>query len=52
MSKRNGRNKARVAVLNEINYIDKRAKRFKNDDDELSRLKSRRNSLRSKLKTK
>ena len=52
MSKRNGKNKAKVAILNEINYTDKRMKRFKNNEDELSKLKSRRDSLRSKLKTK
>ena len=52
MSKRNGKNKAKLAILNEINHIDKRSKRFKNNEDELSRLKSRRDALRSKLKTK
>ena len=51
MSKRNGKNKAKLAILNEINHIDKRSKRFKNNEDELSRLKSRRDALRSKLKT-
>ncbi len=52
MSKRNGKNKARVAILNEINYTDKRMKRFKNNEEELSRLQSKRDTLRSKLKTK
>jgi len=52
MSKRNAKNKAKVAILNEINYTDKRMKRFKNNEDELSRLKSKRDTLRNKLKTK
>lgn len=52
MSKRNGKRKARLAILNEINQTDKRMKRFKNNEDELSRLQSRRDTLRSKLKTK
>ena len=52
MSKRNGKNKVRLGVLNEINQIDKRMKRFKNDEDKLSQLLSRRDMLRSKLKTK
>ena len=42
----------RLGVLNEINQIDKRMKRFKNDEDKLSQLLSRRDMLRSKLKTK
>ena len=52
MSKRNARNKAKIAVLNEINQIDKRLKRFKNDEEETSKLVSRRDTLRDKLKTK
>ena len=52
MSKRNARNKAKIAVLNEINQIDKRLKRFKNDEVETSKLVSRRDTLRNKLKTK
>ena len=52
MSKRNAKNKAKIAVLNEINQIDKRLKRFKNDEGETSKLVSRRDTLRDKLKTK
>jgi len=52
MSKRNGKNKAKVAVLNEINQVDKRLKRFKNNEEETTRLMSRRDTLRNKLKTK
>lgn len=52
MSKRNAKNKAKLALLNEINSIDKRLKRFKNDEEKTSQLISRRNSVRSKLKTK
>ena len=52
MSKRNAKNKAKLALLNEINSIDKRLKRFKNDEEKTSQLMSRRNSVRSKLKTK
>ena len=52
MSKKNAKNKAKLALLNEINSIDKRLKRFKNDEEKTSQLVSRRNSVRSKLKTK
>ena len=52
MSKRNEKNKDKLALLNEINSIDKRLKRFKNDEEKTSQLISRRNSVRSKLKTK
>jgi len=52
MSKRNGRNKIKLGVLNEINQIDKRMKRFKDDEDKVSQLLSRRDMLRTKLKTK
>ena len=52
MSKRNGKNKMKLALLNEINHVDKRLKRFKNDEEKVSTLTSKRNTLRSKLKTK
>jgi len=52
MSKRNGKNKIKLAILNEINQTDKKLKRFKNNEEEVTRLMSRRNVLRSKLKTK
>ena len=52
MSKRNAKNKAKVAILNEINLTDKKLKRNKKNEEETSKLMSRRNTLRSKLKTK
>jgi hypothetical protein len=52
MSKRNAKNKAKLALLNEINAIDKRLKRFKNDEEKTTQLMSRRDTVRSKLKTK
>jgi hypothetical protein len=53
MSKRNARNKAKLEKLNEINYIDKRAKRKKvrDNDEALKKLMSRRNVLRTQLKS-
>ena len=53
MSKRNGRNKLKLEKLNEINYIDRRLKRKKvrENADELKKLMSRRNVLRTQLKT-
>ena len=54
MSKRNGRNKTRLVYLEEINQIDKRLKKKKirDNEEETSKLVSKRNSLRNKLKTK
>ena len=53
MSKRNGKNKAKIAVLNEINLIDKKIKRSRDNDTEKTvMLMSRRDTLRTKLKTK
>ena len=53
MSTRNGRNKLKLEKLNEINYIDRRLKRKKvrENEDELKKLMSRRNVLRTQLKT-
>ena len=53
MSKRNGRNKLKLEQLNEINYIDKRCKRKKvrENEDELKKLLSRRDVLKTQLKT-
>ena len=51
MSKRNGRNKARLEKLDEINQIDRRMKRVKNDEEERSKLLKKRELLRNKLKT-
>jgi len=50
MSKRKGRTNIRLEMLNEINQIDKRLKRFKNNEEKVTTLTSRRNTLRSKLK--
>jgi len=54
MSKHNERNKAKLEKLNEINYIDKRAKRKKvrNNEEAFKKLMSRRDLLRQQLKTK
>ena len=53
MSKRNAKNKLKLAVLDEINQIDRRLKKSKirNDEEETSKLMSKRNTLREKLKT-
>ena len=42
----------KLALLNEINSIDKRLKRFKNDEDKVSQLMSKRDTIRTKLKSK
>ena len=53
MSRRkNGVNKDRRARLNEINKIDRRMKKIKDNPDEQSKLLSKRNTLRQQLKTK
>ena len=52
MSRRKGKTNVRLAALDEINQIDKRLKRFKNDEEKVTALMSKRNNLRSKLKTK
>ena len=52
MSKRKEKTNIRLEILNEINQIDKRLKRFKNNEEKVITLTSRRNTLRSKLKTK
>ena len=49
---KNGTNKQKLAKLNEINLIDKRLKRFKNNEEKTSQLMSKRNTLRQQLKTK
>ena len=53
MSKRNARNKAKLEKLNEINYIDKKLKKnkIKNNQEAFNKLMSRRNTLRTQLKT-
>ena len=52
MSKKKGKTNIRLEMLNEINQIDKRLKRFKNNEEETSKLLTKRNTIRSKLKTK
>ena len=54
MSKRKEKTNRKLEILNEINYVDKRLKKFwrKNDPEERSKLYSKRNTLRNKLKTK
>ena len=52
MGKRNARNKIKISYLEEINYIDRRMKRVKNDEEERSKLLKKRKTLTNKLKTK
>ena len=52
MGKRKERTNIKLSYLNEINYIDKRVKRVKNDEEERSTLLKKRELLRNKLKTK
>ena len=52
MGKRNARNKIKISYLEEINYIDRRMKRVKNDEEERSKLLKKRELLTNKLKTK
>ena len=53
MSKRSAKNKLKLEKLNEINYIDKRLKKnkVKNNQEVFNKLMSRRNTLRTQLKT-
>ena len=53
MSKRSAKNKLKLEKLNEINYIDKRLKKNKVKDNQevFNKLMSRRNTLRTQLKT-
>ena len=52
MGKANARNKIKKSYLDEINQIDRRMKRVKKDEEEISRLLKKRELLRNKLKTK
>ena len=52
MGKRNARNKIKKSYLEEINYIDRRLKRVKKDEEETSKLLKKRELIKSKLKTK
>ena len=52
MSKRNGRNKIKLEKLFEINKIDRRMKKRKirENEEEMKKLQSKRDTLRSQLK--
>ena len=52
MGKANARNKIKKSYLDEINYIDRRMKRVKKDEEETSKLLRKRELLTNKLKTK
>ena len=52
MGKANARNKIKKSYLEEINYIDRRMKRVKNNEEERSKLLKKRELLTNKLKTK
>ena len=52
MGKGNARNKIKKSYLDEINQIDRRMKRIKNDEEESSKLLKKRELLTNKLKTK
>ena len=52
MSKRKEKTNIKLGILNEINQIDKRIKRFKNDEEKVITLTSKRKVLTNKLKTK
>ena len=52
MSKKKSKTNMKLSFLNELNAIDKRLKRFKNDPEKISQLMSKRDTVRTKLKTK
>ena len=52
MSRRKGKTNIKLSILDEINQIDKRLKRFKNDEEKITTLTSKRKILTNKLKTK
>ena len=52
MSKRKERTNIKLGYLNEINYIDRRMKRVKKNEEKRSRLLKKRELLTNKLKTK
>ena len=54
MSKRNGRNKLRLENLDAINQIDRRMKKKKirENEEEMKKLQSKRDTLRNKLKNR
>ena len=52
MSRRKERTNIKLGILDEINQIDKRIKRFKNNEEKVITLTSKRKLLTNKLKTK
>ena len=52
MGKRKEKTNIKLGYLNEINHIDRRMKRVKKYEEELSILLKKRELLRNKLKTK
>ena len=52
MSKRKERTNIKLGILDEINQIDKRIKRFKKNEEKVTTLISKRKTLTNKLKTK
>ena len=52
MSKRKEKTNIKLGILDEINQIDKKLKRFKNDEEKVTTLNSKRELLTNKLKTK
>ena len=52
MSKRKERTNIKLSILDEINQKDKRIKRFKNNEEKVTTLISKRKTLTNKLKTK
>ena len=52
MSRRKEKTNIKLSYLNEINYIDRRMKRVKKDEEETSKLLKKRELLTNKLKTK
>jgi len=52
MSRRKEKTNIKLGYLNEINYIDRRMKRVKKDEEETSKLLKKRELLTNKLKTK
>ena len=52
MSKRKERTNIKLGILDEINQIDKKIKRFKKDEEKVTTLTSKRKLLTNKLKTK
>ena len=52
MSRRKGKTNIKLGILDEINQIDKRLKRFKNNEEKVTTLTSKRKILTNKLKSK